>query len=487
MTRLVLGVDLGTTGCRACVAGGSQEAVASGAAVYEPERPRPGWAEQDPEAWWLAVCEAVREAVRGGLSGRLEAVAVSSQSTALVPVDEALRPVRKAIIWQDARSAPQCEAIAARFGAGRVRDVIGWPPSTFLVWPKVLWFMEREPELFARTKWLLQAGGFVTCRMGAEPLMDRSSAVGYPMQLEGLKWDGEMCSWGGFPTGKVPPIAAPGSVIGRLSAGAAAECGLPEGLAIVAGGMDTACAALAVGALRAGCAFEVSGTSGGIGIVSEAPSGERRLGVAPHPLEGLYINHAPMSAAGASLAWCREVLCGGEPYESMERAAAGLEDEPTGLVFLPYLAGERAPVWDARARGALAGLTLATSRAQVIKAVMEGVGYALRQNIDIAESAGQSVTELRSCGGGSRSALWCQVKADVTGRRLIVHPGWRDAAFGAALLAGMGAGMWGLEAAARGHAQVYEPRAALTARYARYQPAYNALYTHLSDGGRAPS
>ncbi|MDP6438582.1 MAG: FGGY family carbohydrate kinase [Candidatus Brocadiia bacterium] len=491
--HLAIGVDVGTTGCRACVLSAAGEAVATAAVPYEPDRPRPGWAEQDPEVWWRAFCDAARQVTAGGAAKRLAAVAVSAQSTALVPVDEAGRPVRRAIIWQDTRSAAECAEIAERFGAERVRDIIGWPPATFLVWPKVLWLARHEPAVLRRSRWLLQAGNFITHRLCGRMVLDRANAVGYPMDLEALAWSSELTARRSFPTGKVPPVAPSTAVVGRVSADAAAHCGLPEGLPVVAGGMDTACAALAVGAFRPGRAFEVSGTSGGIGIISERPSTDRALGVAPHLLEGLYINHAPMSAAGASLAWCRDVLCasesrpvGGErvdPFELMEREVAGLTDGPTGLLFLPYMAGERAPVWDAQARGAIVGLTLATSRPQVIKAVMEGVGYALRQNIDIAEAGGLNVADLRSCGGGSRSEAWCRIKADITARRFIVYPPERDAAFGAALLAGVGAELWSLDegdaALERCRPRVYSPRPEVAARYARYQRAYDGLYSHL--------
>ncbi len=507
--RMSIGVDIGTTGCRACIVADASTAVAEASVPYEPERSRPGWAEQDAELWWEAFLTAVRTALSSRRVGHVSALALSSQSTALLPLDAHCKPLRKAIIWQDTRCAGQCEEIRSRFGEDRVRDLTGWKASTFLLWPKALWFQANEPDLFSATRWLLQVGDFITQRLCGRVVLARAHAVGYPMNVRTLQWHDEFCRWREFPVDKIPPVVPSVGLVGQVSQDASRLCGLPAGTPIVAGGMDTACAAFAVGAAAPGRAFEVSGTSGGVGIISEEPSPERRLGVAPHLFEGLYINHAPMSASGASLAWCVSQLCQAEQqvssgasttsYDVIEQEVSGLGDEPTGLLFLPYMAGERAPVWDPAARAAMLGLDLATSRPQIIKMIMEGVAYALRQNIDIAERGSKElprggssrVTELRSCGGGSRSDVWCQIKADVTGRALVVHGEGRDAAFGAALLAGIGAGLWTrdeVEAALlRERPRLYHPRPEVTAKYAPYQHAYNQIYPYLREALHAPN
>ena len=493
-----IGVDIGTTGCRACAVSEAGTTVAEASVPYEPERPQPGWAEQDPEVWWNAFRAALGTVLEQKGVENVSALGLSSQSTALVPVDSDCKPLRKAIIWQDMRNTDECDQIAREFGEDMVRDIVGWRPCTFLVWPKVIWFMAHEPDLFARTRWLLQVNGFITQRLCGKIVLDHANAVGYPMDLRTMKWHEALCRWRDFPTDKIPRTVPSTVVVGHVSQAAARGCGIPAGTPIVAGGMDTACSALAIGAAAAGKAFEVSGTSGGIGIISEVPYSHPSLGVAPHLFDGLYINHAPTSAAGASLAWCRDVLCfakqqsyrGAAPtYDFMEDEAASLGDGPTGLLFLPYLAGERAPVWDSAARGAMLGLTLATTRAQIIKMIMEGVSYALRQNISIAEAHGMRVGELLSCGGGSKSRVWCQIKADVTGKRLIVHRTERDAAFGAALLAGVGGGTWSRaeveNVLSSEEPRVYSPRPAVTAQYTPYQRTYERIYPHLREILRA--
>lgn len=494
---VTLGVDIGTTGCRACAVADAGEVVAASSVSYEPERPQAGWAEQDAEVWWDAFTDAVSAVLGRKGTGRVLALGLSSQSTALVPVDAHCRPLRKAIIWQDTRCAAQCDEIAGEFGVERVRDVTGWRPCTFLAWPKILWFMAHEPGLFERTRWLLQVNGFITQRLCGRIVLDRANAVGYPMDLRTMQWHEELCRWRDFPADRVPPIVPSAAVVGYVSRGASGRPGIAPGTPVVAGGMDTACAALAMGAAEPGKAFEVSGTSGGIGVISGTPSANVAMGVAPHIFQGLYVNHAPMSAAGGSLAWCKDQLFpdagqGGDAvraYDLMEKEAAALQDGPTGLFFLPYLAGERAPVWDSQARGAMLGLTLGTTRAQLIKMVMEGVAYALRQNVEVAESDGTHIEELVSSGGGSQSRLWCQIKADVTGKPFVVQRPERDAAFGAALLAGIGAGAWDHEEvddALSGEEQlVYSPRPEVTARYAPYQRAYEQIYPLLRELLRA--
>jgi len=491
----VLGVDIGTTGCRACALSADGRLVGQASVAYEPDRPGPGLAEQDPRVWWEAFCAALarlRDSV--SLEG-LRGLALSSQSTALVPLDESGSPLRKAIIWQDRRCAPQCRQLTERFGGDLIREVIGWKPDTFLVWPKILWFMENEPELFERTRWLAQVNGYFSQRLCGRPVLERANAVGYPLALKDLTWHEQFCAWHDFPRDRIPPIVSSGRIFGELTCQAAHECGLSPGTALVAGGMDTACAAFAVGVERPGRAFEVSGTSGGVGVCSQTPVAEMRLGVAPHLFDGLYINHAPMSAAGASLSWFKDRFCGEErheaarrgisAYELMSGEVAALPASPTGLLFLPYMAGERAPVWDPDARGAIVGLSLEVSRAQMIKAVMEGVAYALRQNVELAAAAGLAVLELRSCGGGSKSPVWCQMKADVIGLPLAVYPEHRDAAFGAALLAGVAVGTWTREDVEalleRERPLIYEPRKALTRHYQPFYARYCKLYERLKD------
>jgi len=494
-SRMTLGVDIGTTGARACVVRDARFVVAAAAVSYEPDRPRPGWVEQDPMVWWEAFRAVTTEAL--GMAGArdVRALSLSSQSTALLPVDKQFKPLRKAILWQDTRCHPQVQEMEEQLGAEHVRQITGWRPSTFLVWPKALWFREHEPELFEKTFRLIQASTFILHRLCGATMVDRANTVGYPMDLRKHEWSMELARWHEFPIEKLPRVAPSDAQVGRVSRPASAATGLRAETPIIAGGMDSACAAFAVGAYKEGRAFEVTGTSGGIGVISDRPSANPALGVAPHLLEHVYINHAPMSAGGASLSWMKDELCwseeieaaadGVDVYDVMEREVAALEDGPTGLVFLPYLAGERAPVWDPATRGAFLGLELSTTRPQMIKAVMEGVAYALRQNISIVESGKVEVEALRSCGGGTKSETWCQIKADVTGKAIVVFPEERDAAFGAALLAGLTAKVWKMEeiesAVENEEVVIFAPRPEVSKLYAPYQKAYEKSYPHLRE------
>ena len=499
-TNLTLGVDIGTTGCRACVVAGGRELVASASLSYEPDRPEPGWAEKDPRVWWDAFRHIIGEITDQIPAGRLAGISLSSQSTTVIPLDKTFTPQRKAIIWQDNRCADQCERIREVFGEERVRQVTGWLPHTFLLWPKILWLLEHEPDLMDRTVWLAQINGFLTQRLCGQLVLDRSNSVGLPRNVKDLTWNSEFINWRDFPSQKIPPVVPSSTVVGSVSHESAQSCGLPPGLPVVAGGLDTVCAALAVGAFETGRSVEVSGTSGGIGVVSARPSDAGFLGVTAHVLPDLFLNIAPMSAGGASLTWCRDAFCrpeqkegeerGVSAYEIMEEEVRALEDGPTGLLFAPYLEGERSPIWDSRTRGALLGLRPDMERASIIKGVMEGTGYALSHNVRLTEDAGMPIELLRSCGGGSRSEQWNQLKADIVGRAVVVFPPCRDAAFGAALLAGIGTNCWTLEDVEEGldeeEPEIYVPRDEITELYQKHQVAFEQIYPHLKEFLRAP-
>ena len=493
--RLLLGVDIGTTGCRLCAVSAHGRVIGAARAHYSPEHPGEGRAEQDAATWWGALCRCARELFARVPADSLAAVAVSGQSAPLLPLDAQGAPLRKAILWQDTRASVQTAQIARNFGRAKVRSITGLPPAAFTIWPKILWLQEREPTVFERAMTFPSTTGYVTWRLCGRHALDRSSAMGYPIELETGRWSRTLCSWANFPTDRIPPILPCGSIVGHVSPQAAAEACLPEGLPVAAGGMDTACAALAVGAHAPGRAFEVTGTSGGFGIVAPRPSAEESLAVSAHLLPDVYINHAPMSAAGASLEWFVRQFCHAErqeaqrrgvsAYEILEEQIDDLPDRPTGLLFLPYLAGERAPVWDPNARGVALGFGLSTTRAELARSIMEGVAYALRQNLDIARRAGLSPDALRSCGGGSASALWCQIKADVMGLPVVAYPPQRDAAYGAALLAGLAAGVLTrdrLDSMLPDEGPtIYEPREEMSALYAQHLERYRQLYPHIRD------
>ncbi|MFP4027943.1 MAG: xylulokinase [Candidatus Brocadiia bacterium] len=499
-TSITIGVDLGTTGCRVRAVTDEAESVAEAKVSYKIERPEPGFAEIDPAIWWKAFRQTTHKIMDEVSARSVKAIAVGSQSTPLLPVDRSNNPIRKAIIWQDTRSLKQTREITEQFGRQEVRKVTGWPPSTFLVWPKINWFFQNEPRVSRKTRWFLTANGFINERLCGDISADHSNMIGYPRDAKSLEWDRDMCRWKEFPVEKIPRVVPPTRVIGKVSRRAAQLCGLPPDLPVVAGGLDTACAALATGAVVPGCAFEVSGTSGGIGMISEKPSNAFELGVSLHVVESAFINHAPMSAGGASLVWCKNTLCQSElqeaqdsdvsVYDLIQREVLSLPEGPSGLLFLPYMAGERAPVWDDETRGAMVGLTLETTRPEIIKTVMEGTAYAIAQNVRIAERAGLEVEELRSCGGGSQSIVWSQLKADIAGKPIAVFPKERDAAFGAALLAHIGAtDLDMLELADqldKAEPAIYIPRDEITEMYEPYQLAYEELYPNMSHVLPAP-
>ncbi len=485
---LLLGIDVGTTGCRACLIESTGDTIAQAAVGHPTSRDGPGRAEQNPEDWWRACCHAIRSIAARHKLDRVRAVAVCGQSTPLLPVARNGRPLRDAVIWQDTRAAPEAAEVEEQFGRDTVRQATGTPAAPFLLWPKILWFMRSQPKLYQRAHAFLSTPGYITLRLSERMTLSRADVMGYPLLLETLEPWSAFCSRYGFDSSLLPAVATPDAAIGNVTEAAATETLLPSDAVVVAGGMDTACAALGAGVVAEGLAFEVTGTSGGIGTASRSPSELLSLGEAHHVVPGLYLNHAPMSAAGTSLEWIVHRLLEDQQEGAFERATelvGALPPGPTGMLFLPYLTGERSPVWDPEARGVLLGFSSRTNRAEVVKAVMEGVAFGLRQNLETMRAGGFRIDCLRSCGGGSQNALWCQIKADVTGVTWMVPPSYRSAAYGAALLAGIASGEMDLADISRrfeheGYRR-YEPRQRLTEAYLPHYERYRDLYPAVKE------
>jgi xylulokinase len=484
VNQALLGVDVGTTAVKAAVfdAGGALLGTAS--VEYPTRYPRPGWVEQDPEDWWRAAGTAIRTALEQADRPAVAAACVSAQAPTLLALDARGRPLRPALIWMDRRAEAECGRLRETLGEELVQRVTGNRIDPYFVAPKLLWFREHEPDLHARTHSFVQATGYLVHRLTGELTLDREHASLLSLRdLAGEAWSEPLCEAVGVTPELFPPLVSGDEVVGRVTAEAAAATGLLEGTPVTGGTVDGAAAALEAGVVDEGQAGEMTGTSTVLMLPSEQPRSEPALIAMRHAVPGRWLLLGAMVASGGSLRWLRDLLGAG----SFDALTAEAEPEPPGaggLVFLPYMMGERSPIWDSDARGVFLGLSLASGRGALVRAVLEGTAFAVRHNIETAAAAGIAIGELRSVGGGASSRLWSQIKADVTGLPVLLPETSVGAPFGDAALAAVAAGLHPDVRALVGTVRIrerFEPRPQARERYEPLYGVYRRTYDSLRD------
>ena len=497
---LCIGLDVGTSGLKGIVVAADGAVVAAAGEDYPLLTPRPGWTEQDPETWWRASCAVLRE-LRARAPAPIEAIGLTGQMHGAVFLDADERVIRPAILWNDQRTAAACAEIERRVGAERLRRIAGNPSLTGFQAPKALWLREHEPAAYARVRRLLLPKDFIRQRLTGASATDASDAAGtLLLDLAARDWSEEILDALEIPRAWLPCVHEGPEVTGTVAAAGARATGLPEGLPVVAGGGDNAAAAVGCGAVRGGTGLVSLGTSGVVFVPSDTlridPGGA--LHAFCHAVPGQYHLMGVVLSAGGSLRWCRDVVgrdpaapaddWDADPYRALMADAASVPAGAEGLYFLPYLAGERTPHMDPAARGAWIGLTLAHRRSHLVRAVLEGVGFALKDSLVPMRRLGVSPDVLFAVGGGARSALWRQIVAATLGvplQRLAVEEG---PALGAALLAMVGAGVHAdvdaaVAAGVRAEGPPEAPDPALERRYGELFSGFAALYPALKRSG----
>jgi xylulokinase len=500
MTGTLIGVDVGTSGLKAiAVDEESGKVLASATHGYPLATPRPGWAEQDPTDFERALGLALREltAALGAGAGAVRAVGLTGQMHTAVLLDREGRPVRPAILWCDTRTTAECEAIRARLGDDGLRRLTGNRALEGFTLPKLLWLRAHEPEVYARADKVLMpkdfAGLLLTGELGAD-VSDASGTLAFDPGAR--RWSAEVLEAFGVPASLWPDAGDSPSILGRVTAAMASATGLPAGIPVARGAADNAAGAVGLGVVRPGRAMASIGTSGVVlaHAASYAVEERMRLHTFCHAVPGGYYAMGVMLAAGGALRWYRDVLCDGErmaaeirrvdPYEIITDTASTARPGAGGLVFLPYLMGERTPHNDALARGALVGLTARTTKAEISRAVLEGITFGLCDSLDLVREIDPGgAGEIRLTGGGARSRFWRQMMADVFGAPVALTTSTEGPAFGAALLGGVAAGAFAsVEEAADALVHVTArlgPDLAAAARYREIHAAYRGLYADL--------
>jgi len=489
---VVLGIDVGTGGTRAVLVGEDGAIAAASTAAHAPfASPGPAWAEQDPADWWRACQQAVREVLdrTGQAATGIACVGLSGQMHGAVLLDGRGEVVRPALIWCDQRTAAECRWLEDTLGS-RLLELTCNPALTNFTLTKLLWVRTHEPQAWARVRHLLLPKDYVRWRLSGEHAIDVADASGTLMlDVAHRRWSAEILDAVGIDAGILPQVFESPDVCARISPEAAALTGLRAGTPIVAGAGDQAAGAVGMGITRPGAVSVTIGTSGVVFAATERPvlDPRGRLHTFCHAIPGRWHVMGVTQAAGLSLRWLRDQwgwgADGDAAYQRMTDEASRVPPGAGGVLWAPYLMGERTPHRDPDIRAGLVGLSAATTRGEVVRAVLEGVAFSLRDSFEIFADLDVPIASVRVGGGGARSALWREIQAAAYGRTVETVAAEEGAAYGAAILAGVGAGVWPsvdeacervVHAAGR---TAPEPaaRTAMGTQYVRYRRMYHAL------------
>ncbi len=484
-----IGIDSSTTATKALLIDEQGDVVAVAATEYGYETPRPLWSEQDPDLWWEGTANSIRQvlATSGVKPDEVHGIGLTGQMHGLVLLDEGGRVLRPAILWNDQRTGAQCDEIRRRLGKERLIQITGNNALTGFTAPKILWVQEQEPEVWAQARHILLPKDYVRYKLTGEYAIDKADGAGTILfDLRERDWSPEVLAALNIPTDYLPPTHEGPSITGYLSHEAAAATGLRIGIPVMAGGGDQAAGAVGVGAVQPGVVSLALGTSGVVFATTGGPfiEPEGRLHAFCHAVPGRWHFMGVMLSAAGSLRWHRDTFAPGVSFDDLLAPAANVPIGCEGLLFLPYLTGERTPHPDPLARGAFVGLTVRHSLPHLSRAVIEGVSFGLRDSFELIKSgSGAAITQVRVSGGGAKSPLWRQILADIMNAELVTVNTTEGAAYGAALLAGVGAGAWpDVDSACRRTIHVTgstQPNSAAVAEYERWYQVYRGLYPAL--------
>ncbi|MBQ8304716.1 MAG: xylulokinase [Blautia sp.] len=478
----LLGIDIGTSACKIAVFDRNGHVAAAGNGSYKVYYPQEGWAEQDPEEWWDVICRTIRKTLEEGNidPDRIAGIGIDGQSWSAIAIDKEGRVLTNTPIWMDTRAASICRRLNREIGEDRIFAVSGNSLQPSYTTAKVLWYKENMPEVYAKIDKILQSNSFIGYKLTGAITQDLSQGYGWHcFSMREGTWDPEMCEKLGIPMEFLPPIVPCDEIIGTVTKEAAEKSGLAVGTPVAAGGLDAACGTLGAGVIHPGETQEQGGQAGGMSICLSEYKADPRLILGYHVVPGTWLLQGGTTGGGGVMRWFEQEfasyereISGRVGKSSLEQLNVIAEQVPAGcegLTFLPYMAGERSPIWNPDAKGVFYGLDFSKTKGHMVRACMEGVAYSLRHNLEAAKEAGAEAEVLRAMGGSANSLLWTQIKSDVTGRPIVVPSSDTATTLGAALLAGVGVGFY----------KDYEEAVACTVREMRRHepdPAMKAVY-----------
>jgi len=503
--HVLLGIDLGTTGVKAALFAADDGRVLSSAFIdYPLMHPQIGWAEQDPADWWEATVTAIRTCLVGGVRQNVQpedvrGIGLSGQMHGVVLLDKDGRVLRPCIIWADQRSDAQCRWMTERVGAARLIELVSNPALPGFSAPKLLWVRDNEPEIFAHARTMILPKDYIRYRLTGVLAMEISDAAGTCLfDVKQGRWSREVLEAIEIDPALLPPVVASDAVCGTITEEVAALTDLLPGIPVAGGGADNACGAVGNGVVRPGLALVSIGTSGVVLAYADTPQVDvsgpvPRVHTFNHAVPQAWYLMGVTQGAGLSLRWVRDNIglperalerwTGRDAYELLMQEAESVPAGSDGLLFLPYLQGERTPHLDAYARGGWIGLTASHDRRHLIRSVLEGVAFSLKDCSTIIQEQGLPIEQVRITGGGAKSSLWRQIIADVLGVELVTTNATEGPAFGAALLAGVASGIYSsVQQACEATVQTTqrtEPRPETERAYLQSYATYQALYPAL--------
>ncbi len=493
--KFILAHDLGTTGNKASLFNEQGLVVASAFSGYNTDYPRPNWAEQDPNNWWQAVCNSTRQLLSSSRISpkQIACVTFSGQMMGCVPLDRYARPLRTALIWADARATAEAGRLIESIGLENAYHICGHRLSPSYSAAKIMWVRNHQPEIFAETYKFVQAKDFIVARLTGVFASDYSDASGTNLyDLKTFSWSPELLQAASLEPDLLPDLHESSDVIGQVLASVAEETGLAPGTPVVIGGGDGSCASVGAGVVRAGSAYNYLGSSSWIALATTEPIFDpaMRTFTFAHLMRGMYMPCGTMQSAGGSYQWLRDTFCLPEkdaaerlsisPYELMNLQAEKSPPGAHGLLYFPYLLGERSPRWNANARAAYFGLSMSHTRADIIRATLEGITFNLNVILQAFHKQGVHIESMRVIGGGAKGRIWRQILADIYGLpiqrpELLVEA----TSLGAALAGGIGVGLyqdWNLAETLTPIVDELLPNPLLTERYDKLFRIFNRAY-----------
>ncbi|GMQ57608.1 xylulokinase [Vallitalea sediminicola] len=455
MGDLLLAIDQGTSGCKMTIFDVMGKVVSSITKSYETYYPSEGFVEQDTEEWWQVITEGISQILsRDNINPEdVKGIGIDGTSWACIPIDKEGDVLSRAMIWLDRRAEKQADWMKDVIGEDRLISISGNPVDSAYITPKMLWLKDNKPEIFNRTYKFLQSNAYIAYKLTDEISQDYSQCYGFHyFDIKKGEWNVEIADKLGLSIDLMAPLMNSHDIVGSVTEKAAKSTGLKVGTPVVAGGLDAACCTLGAGVINEGQTQEQGGQAGGMSIALGKPIIHERLILGYHVVPDMWLLQGGTTGGGGTLNWFNREFGhvekeeadkrGSSPFVIMSEEAGKIPPGSDDIIFLPYMKGERSPLWNSKAKGVYYGLSFDKTRAHMIRSTMEGVAYALNHNLETAKEVGALVGTLSSVGGSANSSVWTQIKADVTNRTIEVPYSDHATTLGAAILAGVGVGIY---------------------------------------------